>query len=158
MTTCLFGLFGGITVLDLRLPGVLGREIALDQLSRMVLPVVHTACAVLLLSGVWLFLYDLIQTDRHMWFLPKLLLILVALANATVFSRLRGFGLRAIGAGALTRHARTAGLVSLVVWGAVIACATGNQEGWPMVRGRGVIGSGITQSGNLVSREHLHLG
>jgi uncharacterized membrane protein SirB2 len=137
--------FGGIAVLDLRLLGLLGRDIALDQLSRLILPVVHTACAMLLLSGAWLFLYDPIQTGSHTWFLPKMLSIGAALANAAVFSRPRHFGLRAIGAGALTRHARVAGLVSLVLWGTVIACATGNQEERPMVRGRGIIRPSITQ-------------
>lgn len=138
--------FGGITVLDLRLMGALGRDIALDHLSRLILPVVHTACAVLLLSGAWLFLYDPIQTGSHTWFLPKLLLVAAAMANAAIFSRPRRFGLRAIGAGALTRHARIAGLISLVLWGAVIACATGNQEERPMVRGRGIVRPSIAQS------------
>lgn len=137
--------FGGITVLDLRLVGLLGRDIALDSLSRLILPVVHAACAVLLLSGAWLFLYDPIQTGSHTWFLPKMLLIALALGNAVLFSRPRSIGLRAIGAGALTRYARVAGVVSLVVWGAVIACATGNQEERPMVRGRGVVRPSITQ-------------
>lgn len=128
--------FGGILVLDLRLLGLLGREIALDALSRLVLPVVHAAFVLLMISGVWLFLYDPIQTGSHSWFLPKLLLILLGLFNALLFTRPRDRGLRAIGAGALTRHARLAGALSIVVWGAVIACAVANEEERPMVRGR----------------------
>ena len=128
--------FGGIVVLDLRLLGALGREIALDALSRLVLPIVHTAFAVTLLTGALLFLYDPIQTGSHTWFLPKMLLIAAAVGNAALFSRPRRIGLRAIGAGALTRHARLAGAVSLALWIAVIACATGNQEERPMIRGR----------------------
>ena len=138
--------FGGIILLDLRLVGVLGRDIALDALSRLILPVIHTAFALAMLSGVWLFLYDPIQTGAHTWFLPKMLLIAAAVANAALFSRPNRFGLRAIGAGALTRHARTAGLLSLVLWTAVIACAVANQEERPMVRGRGVVRPSISST------------
>ena len=131
-------LFGGILVLDLRLLGALGREIALDALSRLVLPVVHGAFAVVMFSGAWLFLYDPIQTGSHTWFVPKLLLIVMALGNAALFSRPRTRGLRGIGAGTLTRHARLAGAASILLWAGVIACATANQEERPLVRGRTV--------------------
>ncbi len=131
--------FGGIVALDVRLLGLLGRDIALDALSRLVLPVVHTAFAVTLASGAWLFLYDPIQTGSHSWFLPKLLLVGAAMGNAALFSRPRSMGLRAIGAGALTMHARVAGVVSLVLWLGVIASATASHEERPVVRGRGVV-------------------
>ena len=130
--------FGGILLLDLRLLGVLGREVAVDALSRLVLPVVHVSFVLLLLSGAWLFLYDPIQTGSHSWFLPKLGLIVLGLGNAALFTRFRNRGLRAIGAGALTRHARLAGALSILVWGGVIACATANHEERPVVRGRAV--------------------
>jgi uncharacterized membrane protein SirB2 len=130
--------FGGILLLDLRLLGWLGREVAVDALSRVVLPVVHVAFGAVFLTGLWLFLYDPIQTGSHTWFVPKLLLIVLGLANAAVFSQPRTRGLRAVGTGALTRHARLAGALSILLWGGVIACATGNQEERPMVRGRGV--------------------
>ncbi len=131
--------FGAITLLDLRLLGLLGRDIALDSLARLVLPIVHTAFALLMLSGAWLFLYDPIQTGSHTWFLPKLLLIAAATANATIFSRPRTHGLRALGPGPLTRHARLAGALSLILWAAVIASAVANQEERPMIRSRGVV-------------------
>ena len=130
--------FGGILLLDLRLLGVLGREIAVDALSRLVLPVVHLGFGLLLLSGLWLFLYDPIQTGSHTWFVPKLLLIVAGLGNAALFGQPRTRGLRAIGSGALTRHARLAGALSILIWGGVVACATANQEERPMVRGRAV--------------------
>ena len=136
--------FGGIALLDLRLVGILGRDIALDAFSRLVLPVVHTSFAVAMLSGAWLFLYDPIQTGSHTWFLPKMLLIAAAVGNALLFSRPRGFGLRAIRAGALTRHARVAGVMSLMLWTAVVACGVANQEERPMVRGRGVVRPSIS--------------
>lgn len=130
--------FGAIVLLDLRLLGVMGRDIALDALARIVLPVTHVSFATAMLSGVLLFLYDPIQTGSHSWFLPKLLLIAAALANAAVFSFPKRIGLRLIGGGALTRHARLAGALSLILWAGVIATATANHEERPLVRGRSI--------------------
>lgn len=130
--------FGAIVLLDLRLLGVMGRDIALDALARIVLPVTHVSFAAAMLSGVLLFLYDPIQTGSHSWFLPKLLLIAAALANAAVFSFPKRIGLRRIGGGALTRHARLAGALSLILWAGVIATATANHEERPLVRGRSI--------------------
>jgi len=130
--------FGAIVLLDLRLLGVLGRDIALDALARVVLPITHAAFAAAMLTGVLLFLYDPIQTGSHSWFLPKLLLVGAAVANAAVFSVPKRIGLRRIGGGALTRHARLAGALSLVLWTGVIATATANHEERPLVRGRSI--------------------
>ena len=130
--------FGAIVLLDLRLLGLLGRDIALDALARLVLPITHASFAVAMLTGVLLFLYDPIQTGSHSWFLPKLLLLAAALANAAVFSFPKRIGLRRIGGGALTRHARLAGALSLVLWTGVIATATANHEERPLVRGRSI--------------------
>ena len=131
--------FGAIVLLDVRLLGLLGRDIALDALARLILPVTHWAFGVTVATGMWLFLYDPIQTGSHSWFLPKLALLAAATANAALFSIPRGAGLRAIGAGALTRHARAAGLLSLVLWTGVIVCATANHEERPLVRGRSIV-------------------
>lgn len=131
--------FGAIVLLDLRLIGALGREIALDALSRLILPVTHWAFGVTVVSGVWLFLYDPIQTGSHSWFLPKLVLLAAATGNAALFSVPRRIGLRAIGAGGLTRHARAAGVLSLVLWAGVIASATANHEERPLLRGRSIV-------------------
>ena len=130
--------FGAIVLLDLRLLGLLGRDIALDALARIVLPITHASFATAMLSGVLLFLYDPIQTGSHSWFLPKLLLLAAALANAAVFSFPKRSGLRRIGGGALTRHARLAGALSLILWTGVIATATANHEERPLVRGRSI--------------------
>lgn len=137
--------FGAIVLLDLRLLGLLGRDIALDALARIVLPVTHVSFALTVLSGALLFLYDPIQIGSHSWFLPKMLLVAAAVANAAVFSLPRRIGLRPIGGGALTRHARLAGALSLILWTGVIATATANHEERPLVRGRSI------------SRPSLHL-
>ena len=130
--------FGAIVLLDLRLLGLLGRDIALDALARIVLPVTHVSFAVTMASGLLLFLYDPIQTGSHSWFLPKLLLIGAAVLNASVFSLPRTIGLRSIGGGTLTRHARLAGALSLVLWAGVIMTATANHEERPLLRGRSI--------------------
>lgn len=130
--------FGAILLLDLRLLGFLGRDIALDALARLALPVTHLSFAVTAASGVLLFLYDPIQIGSHSWFLPKLILLALALANAALFSFPRTSGLRRVGGGALTRHARVAGALSLVLWTGVIVSATANHEERPLVRGRGL--------------------
>ncbi len=126
--------FGALLLLDLRLMGLMARDIALDALVRLALPVLHVSFAVTLVSGVLLFLYDPIQTGSHSYFLPKLLLIGAGLANAALFSLPRRFGLKRIGAGTLTWHARLAGALSLLLWAGVIAAASANHEERPLVR------------------------
>ncbi len=130
--------FGAIVLLDLRLLGLLGRDIALDALARIVLPVTHLSFAITMVSGALLFLYDPIQTGSHSWFLPKLLLLGAAVLNASVFSLPKTAGLKSIGGGALTRHARLAGAVSLVLWTGVIMSATANHEERPLLHGRSI--------------------
>ena len=138
--------FGAIVVLDLRLLGLLGRDVALDALSRLILPVAHASFAITLATGGLLFLYDPIQAGSHSWFLPKMALLAAAMANAAAFSLSPRFGLRAIGPGRLTRHARAAGAISLVLWAGVIAAATANHEERPLVRGRSISRPSITGS------------
>ena len=130
--------FGAIVLLDLRLLGLLGRDIALDALARIVLPVTHASFAVTMASGALLFLYDPIQTGSHSWFLPKLLLLGAAVLNASVFSLPKTLGLKSIGGGALTRHARLAGALSLVLWTGVLMSATANHEERPLLHGRSI--------------------
>jgi hypothetical protein len=130
--------FGAIVLLDLRLLGLLGRDIALDALARIVLPVTHASFAVTAGSGLLLFMYDPIQIGSHSWFLPKLLLLGAALANASVFSFPKRIGLKRIGGGALTRHARLAGAMSLILWTGVLMTATANHEERPLLHGRSI--------------------
>lgn len=139
--------FGAIVLLDLRLLGVLGRDVALDAMARIVLPVTHWSFAITMASGALLFLYDPIQTGSHSYFLPKLIVIGLAVANAAVFSLPKRIGLRSIGGGMLTRHARLAGLLSLVLWTGVIASATANHEERPIVRGRSISRPSIPGAG-----------
>ena len=139
--------FGAIVLLDLRLLGVLGRDLALDALARLVLPVTHWAFGVMVATGGLLFTYDPIQQGSHSWFLPKMALLGLAVANAALFSLPRRAGLRPIGAGPLTRHARVAGALSLVLWAGVIASATANHEERPLVRGRSVVRPSVADPG-----------
>lgn len=139
--------FGAIVLLDLRLLGVLGRDLALDALARLVLPVTHWSFGVTVATGALLFMYDPIQQGSHSWFLPKMALLALAVANAALFSLPRRTGLRPIGAGPLTRHARVAGALSLALWAGVVASATANHEERPMVRGRSVVRPSVADPG-----------
>ncbi len=149
MATAVF--FGAIVVLDLRLLGVKGRDLALDAVARLVLPVTHASFAAMLVSGVMLFMYDPIQQGSHSWFLPKMALLALAVANAAAFSLPRRTGLRAIGAGPMTRQARVAGALSLVLWAGVIASATANHEERPLVRGRSVVRPVVNEVPNALT-------
>lgn len=130
--------FGSILLMDLRMMGFLGREIPLNALARTALPVTHASFVLTLASGAMLFLYDPIQAGSHSWFLPKMLLIVAGMANAAMFSLPEAWGLKKIGAGPLTRHARLAGALSLLLWAGAIAAATANHEERPLVGGRSI--------------------
>ena len=128
--------FGAILLMDLRLLGLLGRDISPAALARLALPVTHASFVVTAASGAMLFLYDPIQAGSHSWFLPKLLLIAAGLVNAGLFSLPRERGLKGVREGGLTAHARVAGALSLLLWSGVLAAATANHEERPLVRGR----------------------
>jgi hypothetical protein len=80
-------LIGGIGIVDLRLAGAF-RALPIAALSRALTPVAIVGLVCLALSGPVLFAADarsLVQSD---YFRIKLLLILLALANAAAFRRL----------------------------------------------------------------------
>lgn len=131
--------FGAILLLDLRLLGLLGRDIAVGALARMVLPVTYWSFGVTLASGVLLFLYDPIQTGSHSWFLPKLVLLGLAVANTVAFQSLQRFGRTVISRRRLGSLAVVAGALSLVLWSGVIVASTANHEERPLVRGRSIV-------------------
>lgn len=120
--------FGAIVVLDLRLLGWRKRDVGLKTLAGVVLPITYLAFGVVALSGALLFCYDPVQAGSRSWFAPKLLFLAGALANAAAFSIPRRAGLRSIGLGPLTSHARLAGALSLALWAGVIGSAVANHE------------------------------
>ncbi len=124
------GFFGVIGLLDLRLVGW-NSEIPLRPFARHILPLLYGLFAVTIVTGAALFFYEPVKVGSHAYFVPKLVLIVMGLANAGLFHR-TGYG-PALVATAMPRHARLAGALSLAVWTAVIVCACLNVEAEPKV-------------------------
>ena len=105
-------LFGAVLLLELRVFGV-GRDIGVVPLARLVLRTALTAFACAVLSGALLFISAATEVAANPAFRVKLVLILIAGANALVFHA-RG-GLR--GGDSLARLQAAA---SLLLWLSVI--------------------------------------
>ncbi len=89
--------------------------------------------AVAIATGVALFLYDPVHVGSHAWFLPKLALLALALANAAAFHR-GGYAMALARDGtgtAMPTRARLAGAVSLALWFGVMVFACLNTEEAP---------------------------
>lgn len=124
------GFFGAIGLLDLRLLGW-NSALPLRPFTRHVLPPLYGLFAVTIITGAALFFYEPVKVGSHAYFLPKLILSVLGLANAGLFHR-AGYG-AALAAPAMPRHARLAGALSLILWTAVIICACLNVEAEPKV-------------------------
>src|SRR4051794_31880250 len=106
--------FGGIGLLDLRLMGWRG-TVPLRAFAETALPWLYATFGVVVLTGLLLFLYDPVHVGSHAYFAPKLLLIVLGLANALLFHRTTY--LAALAAERVTPvSARLAGAVSLLLW------------------------------------------
>jgi hypothetical protein len=123
--------FGAIILLDLRLAG-LRPTVQLKALSELVMPVVYWTFAIGIATGGLLFFYDPVHVASHAYFSLKLILIVLGMFNAVIFNR-KGFGVALAAPGALPRHARIIGTVSLLIWAGVMICATLNVEAAPKV-------------------------
>jgi hypothetical protein len=107
-------LIGSLVVLELRVLG-LGRELAVDALAQLAMPVSLIGFAVAALSGTLLFAADAFDLLVNPAFRLKMLALLLLGTNATLFHAFGG--LRSGGVGAKLQIA-----LSLLLWLAVIAC------------------------------------
>ncbi len=123
--------FGAIVLLDMRLAGF-RTAVALKDLSGAVMSWIYATFGVAIVTGLMLFFYDPVHVASHAYFSLKLILILFGLGNALVFNR-RGFAMALNAPGAMPRHARIVGTVSLAIWFGVMVCATLNVEAAPKV-------------------------
>jgi hypothetical protein len=123
--------FGAILLLDLRLIG-LKPALPLKALSDLVMPFVYWTFGIAVATGLLLFFYDPVHVASHAYFSLKLILIALGMVNAAMFNR-RGFGVALTASGAMPRHARMIGTVSLLIWAGVMICATLNVEAAPKV-------------------------
>lgn len=125
------GFFGAVALLDLRLMGWRG-TVPLQAFADTALPWLYATFGVACLTGAALFLWNPVGVGAHAYFAPKLILLVLGLANALLFHR-TGY-LRALAAeGAMPAGARLAGAVSLVLWTGVVVFSSLNVEGVPKV-------------------------
>jgi hypothetical protein len=118
---------GGIALLDLRLIGWRA-ESPLRPFAELVMPWLYASFAIAMLTGFALFFYDPVHTGSRAYFTPKLIAIVLGVANTAVY-RQTAFG--AAFGGAVPASARAAGGLSLLFWSAVIVFSCLNGEAMP---------------------------
>lgn len=114
-------LLGAILIVDLRLMGVM-RKLELRPLAALALPWAVGAAFIALATGFVLLMFDPIAVGVHSYFVPKMALILLGLANAVAFHRL----VRLDGAETRAFATRFAAGLSIVLWIGVFLCASLN--------------------------------
>ncbi|MGQ3052608.1 MAG: hypothetical protein ACT6S0_12555 [Roseateles sp.] len=107
-------LFGGLLVFELRLLG-LGRALQLAALARLVLPLALLGFALCALTGLCMFATQPQELLANPAFRLKLLLLMLAGANAAWFHARGSLAVADV-------PARVQGLVSVGIWVAVIIC------------------------------------
>lgn len=121
LTLMLF--FGTIALVDLRMLGVLFRDVPLSRLSAKLLPLAVAGFIIVMVSGAALFFAKPVDYYHNVFFRLKLVLIVLALANLVVFHRWIQRGQAAWDAAPRPPSTvRMAGASSLVLWILVIAC------------------------------------
>lgn len=123
--------FGGIALLDLRLMGVRA-AVTLRDFAEQILPWLYVSFGVAVVTGVALFLYDPVNVGSHVFFVPKLILVALGLANALLFHR-TGYVAALAAEARMPARARIAGGVSLALWTGAVVCACLTVEAAPRV-------------------------
>ena len=115
-------LVGAAAMFDLRLLGV-SRQLPVDQVSRLLLPVSRLSVFVVVPSGLALFISDATAMSANPAFRLKLLLLLCAALNAYAFHRWCFPGVMAWRVDRpAPLGARVAASISLLLWTAAISC------------------------------------
>jgi hypothetical protein len=116
--------FGMITIVDLRLLGLLARGSAVSDLYRDVIPLTWAAFVVAAITGVMLFTTQAVAYSNNLAFRLKFAVLLLIALNMLAF---RFFVYPSIAewdrAAAIPLRARLAGAISLAGWIAVVSCA-----------------------------------
>jgi hypothetical protein len=115
---CLF--VGFAVLLDLRLVGVIFRDVPVSQMARRVLPWTKLGFLVMVISGIVLFYAIPLRTYHNVFFRIKAVLLIAAGLNAFVFHHGIYTKVSHWDLDVPPRPARMAGLWSLVLWGAII--------------------------------------
>jgi hypothetical protein len=119
LTLCLF--VGLAAIVDLRLMGVMLRDVPVSDVARRLLPWVAVGFAIMVITGVLLFYAIPVRSYHSIWFRIKLVLLVLAGVNAWVFHariwrRVSEWDVAPVP----PRAARLAGAASLVLWAGII--------------------------------------
>ena len=117
-------LFGAIAILDLRLLR-LWQTIPVDTIATITIPVAVTGAGVAIPSGLSMFAINATQYHGNPFFYLKLPILILALSNVIVVTRLAAWR-RAVSGSPLARGDSTvlfcAGAFSLLSWSSVLVC------------------------------------
>lgn len=116
-------LFGSILIMDVALLRSTS-PVAARDVARLTLPWASGGAVGAISTGLILFLFDPIATGVHSYFLPKMALIVLGVADALVFHSLGGVSTES----ARQMRERTFGALSLLIWTGVFLCASLNQS------------------------------
>lgn len=119
LTLCLF--VGMTVLLDLRLLGVILRQVPLTDITRRIMPWMFTGFAVMVITGFLLFYAIPIRSYQSVFFRLKVIFLLLAGLNAltfhlTVFKHVDQWDVSRRPPG----RARFAGAASLILWACII--------------------------------------
>jgi hypothetical protein len=126
---------GGIAVLDLRLLGW-HRKLPSRPFIELIVPWLYFTFVFTFISGCALFFYDPVHVGSHVYFVPKLILTALGVANAALFRRsgyLAMLTSNTSPANNAVTHGQVFGALSLALWTAVVICACLNVEAAPRV-------------------------
>jgi hypothetical protein len=113
---------GSISIVDLRLLGVVSANRSVVSVSADVLPFTWTAFAFAVLTGSALFTSHAVGYSQNFQFRMKLLLLVLAGVNMLTFHWVMGRGLgRWSEPGATPWQGKVAGLISLTLWIGIVA-------------------------------------
>jgi hypothetical protein len=116
--------FGMITIVDLRLIGLLARGSAVSDLYRDVIPLTWAAFVVAAISGVLLFMSQAVAYSANFALRMKFAALVLIALNMLAFRLFVYPGIATWDrAAAIPLRARLAGAISLIGWIAVVSCA-----------------------------------
>ncbi len=129
LTLCLF--LGMIALWDLRLVGLAFRTVPVSEVGGRLLPWGLAGFVLMAISGGLLFYSGPVRASGNIFFQVKMVMLVLACANAFVFHRTIYRGVAEWDHDARTpTRARVAGVVSLVLWSGVVVCGRMQAYNW----------------------------
>ena len=114
---------GSISIVDLRLLGLVWKGRAVSRLLGEVLPLTWVAFVVAAITGALLFSSNAVKYSDNHFFQAKMILLVIAFLNMLAFHVITARGMEAWDSSPkVPIGVRAAGGVSLALWIAVIAC------------------------------------